>query len=205
MRPLTTRSSFVFGLAFTVLLLVPLWAGYGFLFQNGGEDDEGHGNMGGKAEMIRAFAQETQAFIAKHTRPDGCVAPDDGAEGGHEHGGEDDRSIDHVDAEDQGEEGHVIVYIRALQFAYLPQKLCLKTYRTYLFKMMATDVTHGASIYLGPASEMIRLPPGVLVEREMTFTAPDRYLMYCSFYCGIGHQLMKAQIIVESGPEEAAR
>lgn len=199
MKPITTRPGIVFGLAFTVLLLIPLWAGYGLLSDEEGEGKHGgHGVMGSQ-DAVRAFIQETQAFIAEHRRADGCVTPD--AEGGHAHGHE----AEPAEAEEQEHEERPVVYIRALQFAYLPQKICLKTHVTYLFKLMATDVIHGASIYLGPASEMIRLPPGVLVEKELAFTAPGRYLMYCSFYCGLGHQMMKAQIIVEPGPEGTAR
>lgn len=202
MSHLTTRSGFILALSLGVLLLIPLWVALGVFSGGGGEEGhaDGHGghNPTDTAEAQRAFIQKTQAFIARHTRADGCVAPDGGAEE-HEHSHEAGTDKPEEETEEEGEhaEGHPVVYIRALQFAYLPQKLCLKTGVTYLFKMMSTDVTHGASIQLGPAGMMVRLPPGALVEQEVTFTEPGEYLLYCTYYCGVGHQHMKGQIIVE--------
>lgn len=213
MKPWTTRAGFVLGLAFGVLLLIPFWYGLGLLTEAGGHGDEhgggghggDHGGMGSR-EAVRDFIQETQAFIAQHTRPDGCVVLGEAAEE-HEHehesshGSEPEEAQgdeDEVAAEAEPEE-HPVVYLRALQFAYLPSKICLKPGVTYVFRMMATDVTHGASIHLGPASLMVRLPPGVLVEREVRFDEPGEYLLYCSFYCGIGHPYMKGVILVEKG------
>jgi heme/copper-type cytochrome/quinol oxidase subunit 2 len=62
--------------------------------------------------------------------------------------------------------------------------------------MMALDVSHGASLQLGLGSRVIRLRPGVLDEREITFSAPGEYLLYCTVYCGAGHDQMYSKIIV---------
>jgi cytochrome c oxidase subunit 2 len=59
---------------------------------------------------------------------------------------------------------------------------------------MAVDAAHGASLQLGPASEIIRLPKGVQVERTITFTRPGTYLVYCTIYCGEGHQFMSGKL-----------
>jgi heme/copper-type cytochrome/quinol oxidase subunit 2 len=61
---------------------------------------------------------------------------------------------------------------------------------------MAVDAAHGASIQLGSAAHIIRLPRGALVEREFTFTRPGEYLLYCTMYCGEGHQYMSGKIII---------
>jgi heme/copper-type cytochrome/quinol oxidase subunit 2 len=62
--------------------------------------------------------------------------------------------------------------------------------------MMALDVSHGASLQLGRGSHIIRLRPGVMAERELTFTRPGEYLVYCTVYCGLGHDHMSATVIV---------
>jgi heme/copper-type cytochrome/quinol oxidase subunit 2 len=62
--------------------------------------------------------------------------------------------------------------------------------------MMAMDIAHGAAIHLGAGSRIIRLRPGVLVEQELTFTAPAEHLVYCTVYCGLPHDRMQGRIIV---------
>lgn len=209
MQHLTVRPLFVFGLSFAVLLLIPLWAGLGvFGGEEGGHVEGGHQEGGHSMEGMgmsgedKMFAQEVQAFIAGNTGDDGCVRPTlEASKEGHEeekHQGEE----EHEEGEAEHEEGEApVVYLQALQWAYLPQKLCLESGTTYEFRMMATDVIHGASIQLGNGSKMVRLPPGVEVVQEVTFPEPGEYLLYCSYYCGVGHQLMKGQIIVEHGTE----
>jgi heme/copper-type cytochrome/quinol oxidase subunit 2 len=43
---------------------------------------------------------------------------------------------------------------------------------------------------------MIRLGPGVETELQMTFTRPGSFLVYCTSYCGPGHDGMQARITV---------
>jgi len=43
---------------------------------------------------------------------------------------------------------------------------------------------------------MIRLRPNVLSEQEITFTRPGSYLLYCTLYCGPGHDTMQARVEV---------
>ena len=88
------------------------------------------------------------------------------------------------------------VYILAQQWSFDPSLLRLKANQPYRFRMMAVDAAHGASVQLGSASHIIRLPKGALVERELSFTQPGEYLLYCTIYCGEGHQFMSAKIIV---------
>lgn len=199
---LTTRPSFIFGLAFVVLLLIPLWSIYG-VFETREENHAGHGSAMGMDNAKQTFVEETLAFIAKNTRPDGCTVPatpeeraekkQHTAEG--EHGSEEDHTTEPA--------GAPVVYLQAFQWGYRPSKICLQSGKTYEFRMMATDVIHGASIQLGPGSKMVRLPPGVEVEQKVTFTEPGEYLLYCSYYCGVGHQFMMGRIIVEPDGEEA--
>ena len=70
----------------------------------------------------------------------------------------------------------------------------------YVFKMMSQDVIHGASFNLGDKSIMVRTPPQKLVDLPITFDdTPEtmKFFIYCTYYCGAGHESMFSQIIVE--------
>ena len=88
------------------------------------------------------------------------------------------------------------VLMIAGKFYYLPGVLRLDAGRPYRFRMMALDVSHGASIQFGQGARMMRLRPGQLAEFELTFNQPGRLLVVCTFYCGTGHDLMQATIEV---------
>jgi heme/copper-type cytochrome/quinol oxidase subunit 2 len=88
------------------------------------------------------------------------------------------------------------VYLVAQKWSFEPAVLRLAANQVYRLRMMAVDTAHGASIQLGNAAQIIRLPKGTLVEREFTFTRPGEYLLYCTMYCGEGHQYMSGKIII---------
>jgi len=88
------------------------------------------------------------------------------------------------------------VYLLAQQWSFEPAVLRLGVNQNYRFRMMAVDSAHGASLQLGTAGHIIRLPRGTLVERQLTITKPGEYLLYCTMYCGEGHQFMSGKIIV---------
>ena len=88
------------------------------------------------------------------------------------------------------------VYLLAQQWSFDPSVLRLSANQPYRFRMMAVDAAHGASLQLGKASHIIRLPNGALVEQELSFTRPGEYLLYCTMYCGEGHQFMSGKIVV---------
>ncbi len=105
----------------------------------------------------------------------------------------------------EGEEGHghdadaepIDVYLMALQFSYVPEVLRLEHGVPYRFRMMSTDVNHGVSIHTGFVGHIMRRPAKTLVEMVMTFERAGEYMIYCTVYCGDGHDLMKGKIIVE--------
>lgn len=88
------------------------------------------------------------------------------------------------------------VLMTAGKWYYLPNVLRLDVGQRYRFRMMALDVTHGASIQFGKGGRMMRLQPGQLSETELTFQKPGRYLMHCTVYCGAAHDMMQATIEV---------
>jgi heme/copper-type cytochrome/quinol oxidase subunit 2 len=64
-----------FVIAFSVLLIIPLWAIYGVLLPH-----DGHGHAHGVEETVKAseFEAKTAAFIKAHQLPDGSVRADPG-------------------------------------------------------------------------------------------------------------------------------
>lgn len=88
------------------------------------------------------------------------------------------------------------VYLTAGRFAFEPDDLRLEKGRTYRFHMMATDVAHGASIAFGSASRIVRLRPDTVTTLDLTFREAGRRLVYCTVYCGPGHDVMHASITV---------
>ncbi|OGA97414.1 MAG: hypothetical protein A3E79_13820 [Burkholderiales bacterium RIFCSPHIGHO2_12_FULL_61_11] len=88
------------------------------------------------------------------------------------------------------------VLMMAGRWYYLPNVLRLDVGQPYRFRMMALDVTHGASIQFGKGGRMMRLQPGRLTETELTFQQAGSYLMNCTVYCGAAHDMMQATIKV---------
>jgi cytochrome c oxidase subunit II len=118
-----------------------------------------------------------------------------------DHGAMDHSAMDHGDADhgdaDHAQEGAPLdVYLAAGMWYYLPAQLRLDAGQPYRFRMMALDVSHGASIQFGKGGRMVRLRPGRLSEMEITFHRKGRYLVYCTFYCGPAHDYMQATIEV---------
>jgi cytochrome c oxidase subunit II len=214
-RHFTTRRGFIAALGFGAVSLYGAWAAYGAAplpfgvrrdadhpetkvneghhgheaatTEPAGHEAGGHGASPGMSP--EEFRFEHDFFIEKYTQKDGSVnphAPRDAhghgqAGTGHEHG----TATAPVD-----------VYLMAQKFAYSPDILRLNAGVPYRFRMMADDITHGASIQLGAASRIIRLRPNVVTEQTLTFTQPGEYLVYCTVYCGPAHDAMQGRIVV---------
>jgi len=165
---------------------------------------EGHGSVQGPTP--EEFRQMTEEFMTRHLQPDGSilVEPERAAQSmagmtmtpdsqgsTHSMPGMADESIAHG-----AEVAPLDVFMLAQQWSFDPPELHLRTGIPYRFRMMAVDAAHGASIQLGRGSHIIRLPKGILVEEELVFTEPGEYLLYCTIYCGEGHQFMNGKIQV---------
>ena len=57
------------------------------------------------------------------------------------------------------------------------------------------DVTHG--LYVENTLINMMVVPGYIVRATHQFTQPGTYLFLCHEYCGLGHQTMSGQIVVE--------
>lgn len=202
---LTSRRGFVLGTSLSIVSVYGVWAVYGAApFDVRGDtaqvhDDphaghalappeaghDGHGGRaGGKAEAIEKFRRETEAFMARHRQADGTVAVLPAAAGhSHEgHGAAPARELD--------------VYLLVQRWSLEPGMLRLARGQRYRLRMMAADVAHGASIQAGRGSAIVRLRPGIAVERGIAFRSPGRYLVYCTTYCGAPHDRMWSTIQV---------
>lgn len=102
----------------------------------------------------------------------------------------------HGDGNDGAETVPIDVYLLAEKWFYEPSDLRLDVGVPYRFRMLAADVSHGASIQFGRGSRMIRLRPDTVAEMDVSFTRPGRYLVYCTVYCGQAHDQMQARIDV---------
>lgn len=209
-RHFTTRRGFIAALGFGAVSLYGAWASYGaaplpfggrkeaadpHAGGHGGHDAAGappetggHGGHGGSAGMApEEFRFEHDYFVQRYAQPDGSVDPH-ADEAAHSHAAE---------GHDHGPGGAPVdVFLMAQKFAYSPDVLHLKAGQPYRFRMMAEDITHGASIQLGAASRIIRLRPNVVTEQTITFTKPGAYLVYCTVYCGQAHDAMQGRIVV---------
>lgn len=60
--------------------------------------------------------------------------------------------------------------------------------------LASKDIVHG--LYVRGTNINLMAVPGALNFQSVRFTKPGTYNVYCHEYCGIGHQMMRAQIIV---------
>lgn len=211
-RHFTTRRGFVAALGFGAVSLYGAWAAYGAaplpFGGHAGHGDaapeagaHGHGGHGAAEGMApEEFRFQHDVFIQKYAQKDGSVNPhadaDAHAHESHVQGGHGHADAGHDHAAETASAEPVDLYLMAQKFAYSPDVLRLKAGQAYRFRMMADDITHGASIQLGAASRIIRLRPNVVTEQTITFTKPGEYLLYCTVYCGQAHDAMHGRIVV---------
>lgn len=224
-RHFTTRRGFIAAMGFGAVGLYGAWASYGATplpsFNppapegalepaQAAAGPSGHGAP--RSMSPQQFIERHEAFLQSFSQDDGSVAP---ATGGHNnlHGAQ-------TDAHDMQADIHgghgvtaetapsrpaateaiaaepVDVYFLAYRFGFDPGDLRLEMGRPHRFRMMASDLAHGASLQLGSASHIIRLRPNVVNEQSITFKRPGTILVYCTLYCGPGHDLMQGRITV---------
>jgi hypothetical protein len=213
----TTRRGFITGLGFGVVSLYGVWAAYGaaptslsflsFLSNDGGEGGQMAGmggHMAGGGMDPEEFRRLTEEFIEANELPDGSVKPRSQAMASlpknPDHAGEGEpvrHAASRPAAEQHGADDRPIeVYMMASRYGYAPDVLRIERNVPYRFRIMAVDADHGMSIKLRLAGYIIRCPARTLVEKTMMFTRTDEYLVYCTVYCGEGHDLMMGKIIV---------
>lgn len=226
-RHFTLRRGFAVLVGLLVLALYFLWAAYGaaptslsFLTEMpdepaavtpmAGMDVESASMegmaMGGHGAGVGAmtpdeFHEITVKFAEDLALPDGSVRPTrewmEAMEATQAGGEAMDAQAEMDAAEPAGADEPIDVYLMAMRFSYEPRVLRLERGVRYRFRMMSMDVNHGASIHTGFAGHIMRRPAMVLTEMVMTFSEPGEFMIYCTVYCGAGHDQMKGKIIVE--------
>jgi len=214
-RHATTRRGFIAAFGFGGVSLYALWAAYGaapgplaLLGRAAPQTPGGHGaggHGGGHADVSggptpEEFRRMVEEFVERYRTEDGSVHPrregDDGnVAGAHDaHSGHGSHAVAAEHGDDRN--GPVEVYLLAERWYYEPAHLRLDAGVPYRFRIMATDVSHGASIQFGRGGRIIRLRPDAVAEMEAVFERPGSFLVYCTVYCGPAHDYMQARIDV---------
>jgi cytochrome c oxidase subunit 2 len=88
------------------------------------------------------------------------------------------------------------VYLLVQQWMFEPSVIRLAAGVPYRIRMLALDVSHGASFQLGFGSRIVRLRPNTPTDLLVRFERPQDVILYCTVYCGLGHDQMHARVIV---------
>jgi len=91
--------------------------------------------------------------------------------------------------------GKYQVIMIASTWAFNPAEVTVPAGADVKFKVTSRDITHGILIEDTNANVMIL--PGQVSEFTLRFDKPGTYRFVCHEYCGVGHQAMAGQIIVE--------
>ncbi len=94
------------------------------------------------------------------------------------------------------EHGATVVIV-GMMFAFTPAEIHVPAGRRVTFRVTSADVTHGFQIVGTNGNTMV--VPGYISQFTTVFREPGEYLIVCNEYCGLGHHLMSAKLIVEEG------
>jgi cytochrome c oxidase subunit II len=86
------------------------------------------------------------------------------------------------------------IYVEGHMWQWYPS-LKLKAGETYRIWLSSVDVTHTFTI--AEQRILIDAVPGHMYGITITPDTPGTYLLYCSEFCGLGHQNMSGRLIVE--------
>jgi cytochrome c oxidase subunit 2 len=93
------------------------------------------------------------------------------------------------------DDGSVLVVGLAEMFFFDPDPIRVPAGRPVTFRLTSADVIHGFEVVGTNANAMVI--PGYVTEFTVTFHQPAKRLILCNEYCGLLHQQMVAQLIVE--------
>ncbi len=87
------------------------------------------------------------------------------------------------------------VVILGSAWAFQPREIRVPAGAEVTFISTATDVIHG--LHVEGTKVNLMLIPGQITRFETVFREPGEHLVICHEYCGAGHHLMYATLIVE--------
>ncbi|MFQ5792156.1 MAG: cytochrome c oxidase subunit II, partial [Acidobacteriota bacterium] len=94
-------------------------------------------------------------------------------------------------------DGTVQVIALAQIWAFSPNEIRVPAGRPVTFRVTSPDVIHGFQIVGTNVNTMV--VPGYVSQLTTTFETPGEHLILCNEYCGLGHHLMTAKLIVMAG------
>jgi len=95
-------------------------------------------------------------------------------------------------------DGRQQVVMVGLRFSWLPPEVHVRARTPVTFRLTSMDVIHGFEVAGTNANTMV--VPGYVSQFTTTFDKPGKYLVACNEFCGDGHHLMQAAIVVEGAP-----
>ncbi len=96
-------------------------------------------------------------------------------------------------------DGSATVVVQAFMFAFQPNEIRVPRGVPVTFRIASPDVIHGFQIVGTNGNAMV--VPGYVTQFTTTFARSGEYLIVCNEYCGLGHHVMAAKLIVESGSD----
>jgi cytochrome c oxidase subunit 2 len=99
-------------------------------------------------------------------------------------------------------DGTATVVIQAFMFAFVPNEIHVPLGRDVTFRLTSPDVIHGFQIVQTNGNTMV--VPGYVSQFTTQFNRAGEYLIVCNEYCGLGHHVMSARLIVEDMTESSA-
>jgi cytochrome c oxidase subunit II len=95
----------------------------------------------------------------------------------------------------QKADGSVEVIALAQMFMYAPNEIHVPAGKRVTFRLTSPDVIHGFQIVATNGNTMV--VPGYVSQFTTVFEKPGNYLIVCNEFCGLGHHMMHARLIVE--------
>lgn len=89
------------------------------------------------------------------------------------------------------------VYLVARMWTFIPNQIEVPRGAKINFYITSPDVVHGFQIVGTSVQSMVIL--GYVTEISARFNEPGQYWIICNEYCGQGHHMMKAKLIVKGG------
>ncbi|WP_181691932.1 cupredoxin domain-containing protein [Natronomonas sp. LN261] len=86
------------------------------------------------------------------------------------------------------------VYVRALQFAFIPGDVEVPANSTVTFHVTSSDVIHSYSVVGTNANTMVI--PGEVATITVETEEPGEHGIICTEYCGSGHHNMAGKLII---------
>lgn len=170
MKQLMSGSKTYFILAFVIAFLVLLIVPLWFLIGAAGDEEHSSHSHGGVTVSEEEFLSKIKEQQEAYGLPDGSVRLPPGSQ----------------------------AYIVAQQFSFLPHTLRVQPGGQYQLIFFSPDVHHGASL-ISPEGGSLNtvIMPGMTSMMSIKPTRSGEVLILCNEFCGVGHHLMRGNIIVE--------